>query len=277
VEWGHRGNPRVIVCAHGYSGNARDFDYLARALSEDARVVCIDVAGRGESAWLPPMEYHFAQFLGDINSLLAHLKVKEVEWVGTSMGGLLGMMLAAQPAAPVKRLVMNDIGAFIPMDALQAIARNLEAAESFASLDEVEAHMRHTHRDWGAIGAAQWRHLATHGSRKHGERYRLHYDPRIARVARPMPFTPGLFFWDAWYRVRCPVLLLRGERSEVFPASVADAMLDAKPAAELVEIAGCGHAPALMSVAQAGLVRRFLHGVPSRDEARKPVHPARAA
>jgi len=267
----------VIVCAHGYSGNARDFDYLARALADDARVICIDVAGRGDSSWLPPMGYHFGQFIADIHSLFTHLKLKQVEWVGTSMGGLLGMILASEPSSPVRRLVMNDIGAYIPMDALQAIARNLEAPESFASLAEVEAHMRHTHRDWGAITDAQWRHFATHGSRKDGDRYRLHFDPEIARVARPMPFTPGLFFWDAWYRVRCPVLLLRGEHSEVFPQSVADAMLDVKPATELVEIAGCGHVPALMSIPQVRLVRDFLRGVTSRDDSRQPAFPARAA
>jgi len=264
----------VVVCAHGYSGNARDFDYLARELSRDARIICIDVAGRGESAWLAsPVGYHFPQFIADIHSLLAHLKVPQVEWVGTSMGGLLGMLLAAKPSSPVTRLVMNDVGAFLPQDALQAIARNLEAPESFGSLKEVEAHLRHTHREWGTLDDEHWRHFATHGSRRGADgRYRLHFDPEIARVARPMPLTPGLFFWDAWYRVHCPVLLLRGETSQVFPVEVADAMLDVKPEAELVEFPGCGHVPSLMVPEQIGVVRNFLRGVASeRDEPRR--HP----
>jgi pimeloyl-ACP methyl ester carboxylesterase len=280
LEWGRRDSKRVIVCAHGYSGNARDFDYLARELSREARVICVDMAGRGESEWLKaPMGYHFGQFVADIHSLLAHLKVAEVQWVGTSMGGLLGMLLAAKAASPVKRLVMNDVGAFLPIDALQAIARNLEAPESFASRAELEAHLRHTHREWGQLTAEQWRHLALHGSRRGGDgRYRLHYDPEIARVVRPMPLTPGLFFWDAWYRVRCPALLLRGETSQVFPREVADAMLDVKPEAELVEFAGCGHVPALMSPEQVGVVRNFLRGVPSeRHEPRQRPYPPRAA
>ena len=279
LEWGRRASPRTIVCAHGYSGNARDFDYLARELSRDARVIAIDVAGRGESDWLPPVGYHFAQFLADIHSLLAHLKASEVQWVGTSMGGLLGMLLASKPSSPVTRLVMNDVGAYLPLDALQRIARNLEAPESFATLKDVEAHLRHTHREWGNLTDGQWRHFAVHGARRGDDaRWRLHYDPEIARVARPMPLAPGLFFWDAWYRVRCPVLLLRGEHSLVFPMDVADAMLDAKPDAGLVEFADCGHVPALMSPHQIGVVSNFLAGVPSEGHAaRERPYPPRAA
>jgi pimeloyl-ACP methyl ester carboxylesterase len=222
-------------------------------------VICIDVAGRGESDWLASAyHYHFAQFLSDIDALLAHLGVKEVDWVGTSMGGLLGMLLASRPSNPIRRLVMNDIGAFLPMEALQAIARNLQAPAHFASLDEVEAHMRHTHRAWGEITDEQWQHFAVHGSRPDGDGFRLHFDAQITAVAQPFPLGPGLYFWDAWYRVRCPVLLLRGEDSTIFPPDVAATMLDVKPETELVEIADCGHAPSLMSPEQIATVIDYL-------------------
>lgn len=168
------------------------------------------------------------------------------------------MLLAATPGSPVRRLVMNDVGAFLPIDALRYIGRNLAAPGKFASLDEVEAHMRHTHREWGSLADAQWRQLAIHGARKTEDGYRLHYDPRIARLVHAPAFIPGLFLWDAWYRVKCPVLLLRGEMSSVFPRSVAHTMLEVKPSAQLVEIPDCGHAPALMSEAQTGIVREFL-------------------
>ena len=245
---------------HGYSGNARDFDYLARAFAHDTRVVSVDVAGRGDSDWLAsPLEYHFGQFVADLHGLISHLGLEEVDWVGTSMGGLLGMLVASAPGSPVRRLVMNDVGAYLPADALHAISRNLEAPARFATLDDVERHMRHTHREWGDLDDAQWRHFAVHGSRATAEGdYRLHFDPRIAAIARPFPLAPGIFMWDAWYRVRCPVLLLRGEHSNVFPASVAATMLQVKPSAELVEIEGCGHVPALMSDDQVDVVRNFL-------------------
>lgn len=265
TEWGSRRSKRVVVCAHGYSGNGRDFDFLARELAaQGARVLCPDFAGRGRSAWLPSqLSYHFPQMLSDVRSLLAHLAIDEVEWVGTSMGGLLGMLLASQAGTPVRRLVINDAGAYLPLAALQHISRNLHAPASFATLKDVEAHLRHTHRDWGEISDAQYRHLAIHGARRAGEGWQLHYDPRIAAVARPLPFTPGLYFWDAWYRVRCPVLLLRGERSEVFPADVARTMLDVKPSAQLVELAGAGHAPSLMAPEHIAAVAEFLAPEPS--------------
>ena len=169
------------------------------------------------------------------------------------------MLLASQPASPVRRLVMNDIGAFVPMDALQAIGRNLRAPARFDSLEEVEAHMRRTHRDWGEVTDAQWRHLALHGSRPaEGGGLRLHFDPRITRLLAPFPLAPGIFLWDAWYRVGCEVMLMRGEDSEIFPESIARTMLDVKPDARLVEIPGCGHAPSLMASSQIAIVRNFI-------------------
>ncbi|HEY2627838.1 MAG TPA: alpha/beta hydrolase [Usitatibacter sp.] len=259
TDWGKRSRTRAIICAHGYSGNARDFDALAAALAPDVRVICIDVAGRGDSEWLAsPFRYHFPQFIADINALIAHLGLREVDWVGTSMGGLLGLMLAAQPASPVRRLVMNDIGAYVPLDALQAIARNLDGPTRFASLEEVETHLRHTHREWGEITDEQWKALAVHGSRPDGDGLRLAYDPQIASVMRTLPFATGLMFWSSWARVKCPVLLLRGEHSRIFPESVAASMLDAKGSAQFVQIPDCGHAPSLMAESQVALLREYL-------------------
>jgi pimeloyl-ACP methyl ester carboxylesterase len=277
----------VIVCAHGYSGNARDFDYLAARLAREARVLCIDFPGRGGSQWLTTsIEYNFAQFVADARTLLAQQGLATVDWIGTSMGGLLGMLLASQPSSPVRRLVMNDIGAFVPMDALQEISRGLEAPESFATLDEVEAHLRRTRAEWGPIGDAEWKAMALHNSRPlrpGSRRLRMHFDPRIAQVARPLPLTPGLFFWDAWYRVRCPVLLVRGEHSRVMPANVARTMLDVRPDARLVEVPGCGHVPSLMTEEQVTVVRDFLQdGSVEAQETRRaappqPPYPPRAA
>ena len=272
TDWGPKRSSRVVVCAHGYSGNGRDFDPLAQALAARGyRVICPDVAGRGRSAWLAsPLHYHFPRFLADIRTLLAHLGIGEVDWIGTSMGGLLGMLLASQASTPVRRLAMNDVGAFLPMDALRHIARNLDAPASFASLGEIEAHLRHTHRDWGTIEDAQWKHLARHHAFHDETGWHLHYDPQIAIVANPPRLGPGLGFWDAWYRVRCPALLLRGEHSSVFPPDVAQAMLDAKPDARLEVIAGAGHAPALMSAPEIALLRDFLGPEPRAARAVSP-------
>ena len=230
------------------------------------------MAGRGRSDWLgSALEYSFPQLLADLNALVARLGVERVDLVGTSMGGLLGMLLAASPGSPVRRLVMNDVGAFLPGDALARIARHLRAPARFASLDAVEAHVRATRREWGELTDAQWRHFARHAARREGDGYRLHYDPRIGHLlGGALPLSPGISFWDAWYRVRCPVLLLRGEESQILPRSVADTMLAARPAAQLVEIPGCGHAPALVSAEQIEMVGEFL----SASEGKKRKRPA---
>lgn len=178
------------------------------------------------------------------------------------MGGLVGMIVAAQASSPIGRLVLNDVGAFLPMEALREISRGLEAPESFDSLEGVEAHLRRTRREWGPIGEDEWKAMARHHARPlapGSKRWRLHYDPRIAEVARPMPLAPGLFFWDSWYRVRCPVLILRGEHSRILPPNVARTMLDIRPQAQLAEIPGCGHVPSLMNDEHVARVRDFLH------------------
>jgi pimeloyl-ACP methyl ester carboxylesterase len=275
----------VVVCAHGYSGNARDFDYLAARLATDARIVCLDFPGRGDSQWLgSSIEYNLLQFAADANALMARVGRKRVDWIGTSMGGLVGMLAASQPGSPIARLVLNDIGAFLPMDGLRAIGGHLEAPASFASLAAVEAHLRRTRREWGAIGDVQWQALARHHARAlrpGSSRLRLHFDPRIARIVHPIPFAPGYSFWDAWYRLRCPVLLLRGESSSVFPADVAATMLDVRPEARLVEVKGCGHVPSLMTEEHVTLVRAFLQdgglAKPERRRDAEPPLPARAA
>lgn len=200
------------------------------------------------------------------------------------MGGLVGMMVAGQPPSPITRLVVNDVGAYLPMDALRSIGRHLHAPESFPSLEAVEKHLRRTRRDWSRIDEMEWRAMARHHARPlrpGSDQWRLHFDPRIARLVRPIPFAPGLSFWDAWYRTKCPVLLLRGEYSEVFPEDVAETMLDVKPDAKLVTIRKCGHVPSLMNEEEAAIVRAFLQdGDIARNDRRrdpKPPLPARAA
>ncbi|HXS53597.1 MAG TPA: alpha/beta fold hydrolase [Usitatibacter sp.] len=259
VEWGRRRSGRLVVCAHGYSGNARDFDFLARRLAREARVVCPDVAGRGRSAWLAtPLAYHFPQFLADLRALVSELGEAAVDWVGTSMGGLLGMLLAAEPHSFVRRLVLNDVGAFIPARALAAIGRNLHGPQRFPSLAELEQHVRRTHRGWGRMSERQFRHLVKHAARRFPDGYALHYDPQIASLVQPLALAPGLSFWNAWRHVRCPVLIVRGQRSSILPREVVRAMVQAKPQTRVVEVAGAGHAPSLMEDAQIEAVAQFL-------------------
>ncbi len=167
AEWGAAEAARVVLCVHGLTRSGRDFDRLAAALAASGcRVVCPDVVGRGSSDWLEdPAGYAYPQYLADMTALIARLDVEAVDWVGTSMGGLIGMMLAAQPGTPIRRLVINDIGPFIPKAALARIGDYLGQDQSFADLEAAEAHLRTVHAPFGPLTDAQWEHLTLHSVR----------------------------------------------------------------------------------------------------------------
>jgi pimeloyl-ACP methyl ester carboxylesterase len=257
VEWGERDNPRVLVCVHGLTRCGRDFDYLAERLADAYRVVCPDIAGRGRSDWLADKaDYHYPTYCADLAAMLAALGAESVDFLGTSMGGILGMLLAAHPRSPIGKLVMNDVGCVVPKAALERIATYVGRDVAFPSLESLEAAMRAV-SPFGQLSAAQWRHLALHVSR-HDEdgQWRFRYDPGIA-----LPFKAGPLadvdlrpFWNA---VRGPVLLVRGAESDLFTPEIHAEML-ARPGTESLVVPDTGHAPMLMDEAQAAAVGDFL-------------------
>lgn len=248
-----------VLCLHGLARNARDFDALAAALAGDGRrVVAADVVGRGASGWLrDPLDYGYPQYLADTAALIARLGSAQVDIVGTSMGGLIGMMLAAQPDSPVRRLVMNDVGPFIPKAALERILGYFGKDPLFADPAAAEAYFRKTYRGFGDLSDAQWRHLTETSLRRDGDGWRLHYDPRIAEpLRRAEPADVDL--WALWDAVACPVLALRGAESDLLLRETAAEMRRRGPRAEVIEVLGCGHAPALLDAAQIDPLRAWL-------------------
>lgn len=259
TDWGSAMGRKATVCVHGLTRTGRDFDVLADALSARGRVVCPDVPGRGASDWLPdPKAYTYPTYLSDMAALMAHIGAERVDWVGTSMGGLIGMMLAATPGTPIRRLVVNDIGPLIPKEALVRISHYVGAAPDFPDLGAVEAYLRDVHAPFGKLTDLQWRHLAITNSISNGQGgYRLHYDPRIADAFAAGPIE-DVDLWAVWDRIECPVLVLRGANSDLLSAATAAEMAVRGPKADVVTIEGCGHAPALMDAAQVEIVRDWL-------------------
>lgn len=258
TEWGPADHPHVVLCVHGLTRNGRDFDILAQALSGRCRVLCPDVVGRGRSDWLKdPTGYGYPQYLADLTTLVARTGVEQVDWVGTSMGGLIGMLLAAQPGAPIRRLVMNDVGAFIPKAALERIGTYVGADPTFADLGALEAYLRRVAAPFGPLTDAQWRHLAMHGGRVAEDgSLRLAYDPAIA-----VAFKGGVTDVDlrpVWDRVRADVLITRGAESDLLSHATAEAMLSRPGKTRLAEFSGVGHAPTFMATDQIEAVSRFL-------------------
>ncbi|MFM2045210.1 MAG: hypothetical protein RLY86_3786 [Pseudomonadota bacterium] len=259
TEWG--AGPRTIVCVHGLTRNGRDFDVLAADLAErlDARVICPDVVGRGRSDRLAdPDLYGYPQYLADMTALIARLDVKTVDWVGTSMGGLIGMMLAAQRNSPIRRLVVNDVGPFIPKAALERIGAYVGVDHAFDGMAALEGYLRSTYAGFGPLTDGQWRHLATHSAQPLADgRLALAYDTGIARIFARTPVS-DVDLWPLWGRITAPTLVIRGGLSDLLSAETAERMTREGPKAELATFPGVGHAPALMDADQVDLVRTFL-------------------
>lgn len=257
TEWGPLdGDP--VICVHGLTRTGRDFDVLARLLAgQGRRVICPDIFGRGISDWLVEGAlYSVPTYVTGLAPMLASLE-RPYDWVGTSMGGLIGMSVAALPGNRLRRLVLNDVGAFIPAAALAHIGAYLSEALTFPDIAALERHLRAIHAGFGRLTDAQWRHLAETSARATVDgRLVLHYDPAIGEPMRLSP-AADVDLWALWRMLDLPVLLLRGEDSPLLLPETAARMLE-RPGTELAVIPGCGHAPALMSLSQTSLVARFL-------------------
>ncbi|MDZ4734867.1 MAG: alpha/beta hydrolase [Rhodospirillaceae bacterium] len=250
---------RVVICVHGLTRNARDFDPLAEALAKEGwRVICPDIVGRGDSDRLPdPAGYNYGQYQQDMMALIAHLGCAAVDWVGTSMGGLIGMMLAARPATPIRRLVINDIGPFLPQAALQRLSEYVGLDPFFADAAAVETYLRRVMAPFGALTDADWQALATHAVRPADGGFRLAYDPAI-RAGLLAAKDKDVDLWPIWDAIVCPVLLLWGRASDLLTADIVDGMTARGPQARLVAFDKVGHAPALRAADQIAAVRDWL-------------------
>jgi pimeloyl-ACP methyl ester carboxylesterase len=248
----------VVICVHGLTRNGRDFDALAQALAPDFRVLCPDIAGRGQSDWLAhAQDYGYPLYLADMAALIARSGAGQVHWVGTSMGGLIGMMLAAQPQSPLARLVVNDVGPLVQKVALERLAQYVGKAGSFPDEAALEAYLRAVHAPFGPLTGEQWRHLARHSSRRNADgSLSLSYDPAIA--AGFSGVRDDIVLWPVWDAICCPTLVLRGAQSDLLLRETAAEMTQRGPRAQLREFDGIGHAPALMSEDQIEAVRVFL-------------------
>jgi pimeloyl-ACP methyl ester carboxylesterase len=260
LEWGDPKNERVLICAHGLTRCARDFDKLAAAMSGSYRVVCPDIAGRGDSEWLAdPMLYQIPQYVSDMVTLVARLDVEGVHWVGTSMGGLIGMALAAQPGTPVQKLVLNDAGPVVSKVSLERIAAYVGLAPPLPDMASAEKLVRAVSASFGPHTDAEWRFLTEVVVRKNADgSLRMHYDPKISVPFRASMPEGDMELWPLWDAIRCPTLVLRGAQSDLLTRDTCDKMKQRGPKAKVVEIEGVGHAPTLMHDDQITIVRDFL-------------------
>lgn len=267
-EWGDPANPRVLVCVHGLSRQGRDFDTLARALCDRWRVVCPDIVGRGRSDWLTdPMGYQVPAYVADMVTLLARLNAPHVDWLGTSMGGLIGMGVASLHGAhgsPIRKLILNDVGPRIEFEAVSRIAAYLGQPIRFSDLDEAADYMASISQGFGRFTREQWLALSRPMVQPldDGPGLRLHYDPAIAAPFKAITPEAAAFgetlLWQRYDAIKCPTLLLRGADSDLLTHQTAQEMTRRGPRARLHEFTGVGHAPMFVADDQIAVVRDFL-------------------
>ena len=263
LEWGKEdaANKRTLLCVHGITRNARDFDYFAQKLCHDYRIICPDVVGRGDSDYLTTEEgYNYLQYNADMNTVLARLNVTEVDWIGTSMGGIMGMVLAALPQSPIRRLVVNDIGPEVPREALNSIAQYIGLNEDFENTKQAEEYFRTIYSEFAPMSDEDWEHLTKYSTRRSRTgRIRIKADPRIGDAFRDSIAYYNSDMWDVWERIPCPVLVLRGKNSTFLTQEIAEKMLAIGPKTTLVELDDVGHTPTLRDDDQVNIIKKWLY------------------
>lgn len=263
-DWGPiNGSP--LICVHGLTGNGFDFDYLAQDLTEHGyRVIAVDLPGRGRSDFLrDPLDYNYDQYVQDLNGLLAHLKMDapgSVDWLGVSLGGLLGIRMAGQTGTPIKRLILNDIGPTVPKAALDFIYQVIKHPYTFETIAELEVRMRSTRGlTWGPVTDEQWAHMAKYNARATDDGLVTYaYDPQIARVFEHSPIG-DVDLWPLWDATAMPVMAIQGAMSMLFTREIINEMERRGPDFELVIFDGCGHVPSLMAPYQIEVIRQWLN------------------
>jgi pimeloyl-ACP methyl ester carboxylesterase len=277
-SWGNPSAPHVVVCVHGLTRQGRDFDRLAQALlaraGDDLHIVCPDVAGRGHSEWLPqPRLYQIPQYAADMLALLAQLQqrapLQTLDWVGTSMGGLIGLVLAGQPGLPlplpIRRLVLNDVGPSIAWPSVERMQQYVGRYGRFADLAEAARELRRLSAGFGPVPEDVWLALSAHMVRPLPEGgLTLHYDPAIGEPIRALMQDAAqaaeTAVWGLYDQIQAQVLLLRGQDSDLLTEATAQAMTGRGPRAQLVQWPGVGHAPTLTDPAHIAVLADFLLG-----------------
>ena len=259
-EWGDEKNPRVVLCVHGLSRNGRDFDVVADALSKDFRVLCPDIPGRGQSDWLASEnQYSIPTYARFINAMLTEFGVQSYDWIGTSMGGLIGMLMAVTPGSTMRRFVINDIGPVLEIEAIKRIASYVGLAPNFASYPELYAVARTAITTFGPLTEEQYQHMVSTSCWQRADgRWEFNMDPKVGDAFRAGLATPAADMWPLWLAVKQPTLILRGVNSDLLSAATLTKMVETHPNALALTIADTGHAPMIFDAPTVSAVCEFL-------------------
>lgn len=253
IEWGNPNNPNVIFCVHGLARNANDFDHIAKHLSKDYRVIALDLPGRGHSEWLENKKhYNYHTYIKDVLLLLKNLSITSVYWIGSSMGGIMGMAMATYYPKYIKTLILNDVGPELPKKTIARIEKYVDLDPSFENEEEASLHIKRIYKNFGITSEKDWRHITQNSIRLCPDnKYRLSYDPAIitgTSAKKTSSWRDSKDFvnlWYLWEKITCPILLIHGTKSDILLTSTIDKMQKSR-IFDLHVIEGAGHVPALI-------------------------------
>lgn len=277
TEWGSF-DPELptIICVHGYTRNSRDFDELANYLSSKGRhIFCPDIVGRGDSSWFKNSHhYNFTQYVSDMTTLISRTNAHQIDWIGTSMGGIIGMMLAAMPNSPIKRLVLNDIGPQIPIHGLRRLAKYAGKDPDFKSMEEAKQHFKTNYADFGIENEHQWDIFTANSIEQRAPNlYVSKIDPAIKNPKSTLQIISEFFhhphralegilydidLWSIWQQIKCPVLVIHGIRSDLLTSEIIKRMKRTHELTEVYEIKNAGHAPALLNASDHKRIEEWI-------------------
>lgn len=281
TEWGEQ-NPSAsaVICVHGLTRNSRDFDALAKFLSlKGHHVFCPDIVGRGNSSWLSnSQQYNFERYIIDMNILISRTGATQIDWIGTSMGGIIGMMMAALANTPIRRLILNDVGPQIPINALWHMAKYVGKDPVFSSKEEAKQYFKIIYAEFGNLTEEQWDYFTAHSIRERSPGVFIsNYDPSIHELKlkwqsvkeffySPHKALEGVLFdidlWSFWRSIACPVLVIRGKSSHLLLPEHIKRMKRSHSQVEVYEVADAGHAPALLDLSQHEAILNWLEKLP---------------
>ncbi|KTD36155.1 hydrolase/acyltransferase [Legionella nautarum] len=279
TEWGKvNSESPTVICVHGLTRNSRDFDALADYLStQGSHVFCPDVVGRGDSSWLKNAhDYNFKRYIIDLSNLISRTGAKEIDWIGTSMGGLLGIIMASLPNTPIRRLILNDVSPQVPIQTLWHMAKYVGKDPQFSSKEEAKEHYKKIYAEFGNLTEKQWINFTEHSVTELSPGVFISkFDPNIHDfklswqsvkefLYHPHRALEGILFdidlWDFWQKITCPVLVIRGSRSTLLLPEHIKKMKRMHPEVEVFEVEDAGHAPALLELDQHKKIRSWLNG-----------------
>ena len=277
TEWGNCSTQfPSVICVHGLTRNSRDFDELAFSLSNKGRhILCPDVVGRGESSWFThACNYNFRQYVSDMNVLIARANTPHIDWIGTSMGGMRGMLIASLPNTPIRKLIINDVGPHIPLKALRRLGKYAGKDPLFKSFEEAKDYCKINFADFGDLSEEQWDHFTQYSIKQCAPNlYKLKVDPGIKYpksanqwftefIHHPFKALEGIFYdielWPIWKKIHCPVLVIHGKHSDLLTPEIIESMRHTHPDIEVYEIENAGHAPALLDQKEHDFIYNWL-------------------